>query len=298
MGCGFPIAWQHASLCRQRYAIPLAASAMSGLGFERATQDRVLRLFQEKLGYRYLDNWKDRAGNSNIEAEILSAYLSRRGYSAAEISGALYQLRGAADVSQTGLYEANRRVYSLLRYGVQVKAAADKPTTTVSLIDWYNPEANDFAIAEEVTLKGALERRQAAPRVEVHPRRLVLFVRPQSSLPKRQSILAAWYREELRKQAWPLIETWQQRLHVRCNKLFIQAMSRQWGSCNPVSRNIRLNTQLAQKPKCCLDYIILHELAHLRVPGHGDGFQALLNTHQPDWQERRALLNSLPLLSG
>jgi hypothetical protein len=67
---------------------------------------------------------------------------------------------------------------------------------------------------------------KAAPRVEVHPRRLIMFVRPQSSLQKRQSILAAWYREELRKEAWPLIETWQQRLHVRCNKLFIQAMSR------------------------------------------------------------------------
>ena len=96
----------------------------------------------------------------------------------------------------------------------------------------------------------------------------------------------------------PLIETWQQRLHVRCNKLFIQAMSRQWGSCNPVAGNIRLNTQLAQKPKRCLDYIVLHELAHLRVPGHGEAFQALLNAHQPDWQERRALLNSLPLLTG
>ena len=73
---------------------------MSGLGFERATQDRVLRLFQDKLGYRYLGDWKDRAGNSNIEEAILSATLQRRGYSAAEISGALYQLRSAADVSQ------------------------------------------------------------------------------------------------------------------------------------------------------------------------------------------------------
>ena len=116
---------------------------MSGLGFERATQDRVLRLFDEKLHYRYLGDWKDRSGNSNIEEDILISILQRRGYSAAEISGALYQLRGAADVSQAGLYEANRRVYSLLRYGVQVKAAADQPTTTVSLIDWHNPEAND-----------------------------------------------------------------------------------------------------------------------------------------------------------
>ena len=132
---------------------------MSGLGFERATQDRVLRLFQEKLGYRYLGDWKDRTGNSNIEEAILSATLQRRGYSDVEISGALYQLRSAADVSQVGLYEANRRVYSLLRYGVQVKAAADQPTSSVALIDWHNPEANDFAIAEEVTLKGNQERR-------------------------------------------------------------------------------------------------------------------------------------------
>ena len=132
---------------------------MSGLGFERATQDRVLRLFQETLGYRNLGNWQDRAGNSNIETEILSACLQRRGYSAAEISGALYQLQAAADVSQVGLYEANRRVYSLLIYGVQVKAAADQPTTTVALVDWQHPEANDFAIAEEVTLKGPRERR-------------------------------------------------------------------------------------------------------------------------------------------
>ena len=132
---------------------------MTSVGSERATQNRVIKLFVEKLHYRYLGDWKDRADNSNIEEEILSSYLQRRGYSSAEISGALFQLRSAADISQVGLYESNRRVYSLLRYGVQVKAAADQPTSTVSLIDWDNLEDNDFAIAEEVTLKGPLERR-------------------------------------------------------------------------------------------------------------------------------------------
>ncbi|MCP9808842.1 HsdR family type I site-specific deoxyribonuclease [Cyanobium sp. HWJ4-Hawea] len=132
---------------------------MSGLSPERITQDRVIKLFHGELGYRYLGDWKDRAGNSNIEEELLAGYLQRRGYSSAEVSGALFQLRAAADISQVGLYEANRRVYSLLRYGVQVKAAADQPTSTVTLIDWHNTEANDFAIAEEVTLKGPLERR-------------------------------------------------------------------------------------------------------------------------------------------
>ena len=132
---------------------------MTGIGPERLTQNRVIKLFHEELGYRYLGDWKDRAGNSNIEEEILTGYLQRHGYSLAEISGALYQLRSAADISQAGLYEANRKVYSLLRYGVQVKAAADQPTSTVALIDWHTPEANDFAIAEEVTLKGPKERR-------------------------------------------------------------------------------------------------------------------------------------------
>jgi predicted metal-dependent hydrolase len=88
---------------------------------------------------------------------------------------------------------------------------------------------------------------QAAPRVEVHPRRLVLFVRPQSSLQQRQSILAAWYREELRKEAWPLIETWQQRLHVRCNKLFIQVMSRPTCVCRAMARRSRRFSMLISR---------------------------------------------------
>jgi predicted metal-dependent hydrolase len=137
-----------------------------------------------------------------------------------------------------------------------------------------------------------------APRIEVHPRRLVLFVRPCTTAEKRQSVLAAWYRDELRKEASMLIEKWEQQLHVQANRLFVQAMTRQWGSCNPKSRNIRLNTQLAQKPKGCLEYVVLHELAYLRVPSHGEEFIALLDSHLPDWEERRRLLNSLPLLCG
>ena len=143
-----------------------------------------------------------------------------------------------------------------------------------------------------------IEEVNAAPRVEVHPRNLIMFLRPGSTLEKRQSILAAWYRNELRKEATGLIDHWQQRLGVEMNKLFVQAMSRQWGSCNPSTRNVRLNTQLAQKPRACLDYIVLHELAHLRVPTHGEEFVALLDSLQPDWEERRRLLNDLPLLDG
>ncbi|WP_094585111.1 SprT family zinc-dependent metalloprotease [Synechococcus sp. BO 8801] len=138
---------------------------------------------------------------------------------------------------------------------------------------------------------------EAPPRVEVHPRRLVLLVRPGSPSEKRQSILASWYRDQLRKEAAILIDKWEQQLNVQANRLFVQAMTRQWGSCNPKSRNIRLNTQLAQKPMVCLDYVVLHELAHLRVASHGEEFITLLDSHLPDWEERRRVLNSLPLIS-
>jgi type I restriction enzyme R subunit len=132
---------------------------MSGLGFERATQNRVVKLFTAKLGYCYGGDRSKWADNSFVDAAILSEHLQIKGNSSAEISAALFQLRKAADASQGGLYAANKRVYSLLRYGVQVKTAVDQPTTTVNLIDWANAEANEFTIAEEVTLRGPMERR-------------------------------------------------------------------------------------------------------------------------------------------
>ena len=138
----------------------------------------------------------------------------------------------------------------------------------------------------------------ARPRIELHPNHLQLFIRPATPSEKRQCLLAAWYREQLRSAAAPLIQKWEEALGVQMNRLFVQAMTRQWGSCNPITGNIRLNTQLAQKPKSCLDYVILHELCHLRVPRHGDAFVALLHHHMADWQERKHLLNTLPILSG
>jgi type I restriction enzyme R subunit len=133
---------------------------MSGIGKpERATQARVIELFRDELGYRFLGDWSDRDGNSNIEEDLLTASLSRRGYSPAQISAALYRLRSEAGNNSRSLYGNNQAVYNLLRYGVPVKEKAGKVTETVHLVDWSDPAKNDFAIAEEVTLKGGLERR-------------------------------------------------------------------------------------------------------------------------------------------
>lgn len=126
---------------------------------ERATQNRVIAVFRNELGYRYLGDWADRDGNSNIEDKLLTDCLTGRGYSPAQISAALLKLHTEASNSGRSLYANNQEVYKLLRYGVPVKVEAGKVTETVHLIDWGNPEANDFSIAEEVTLKGNHERR-------------------------------------------------------------------------------------------------------------------------------------------
>jgi type I restriction enzyme R subunit len=132
---------------------------MSAIGQpERHTQNRVIALLRQELGYRFLGDWTDRH-NSNIEEHLLSDWLVKSGHNQARISRALHILRTEASNPNRSLYENNKFIYGLLRYGVQVKTDAGKVTDTVLLIDWDVPENNDFALAEEVTLKGRHERR-------------------------------------------------------------------------------------------------------------------------------------------
>ena len=133
---------------------------MSLIGqIERVTQNRVVKLFQNELDYRYLGNWEEREDNSNIEEEILTAWLTRKGYSQNLIGKALYEFGKVANDQSRSLYDVNKEVYSKLRYGVNVQPEIGHNRETVWLIDWNNPLENDFAIAEEVTLKGIHKKR-------------------------------------------------------------------------------------------------------------------------------------------
>jgi hypothetical protein len=137
--------------------------------------------------------------------------------------------------------------------------------------------------------------RDAAPAVLRRHKRLVLYVRPGTPKEQRQELLSFWYRDELRDAAAPLLKKWEAKLGVVVERLFIRAMKTKWGSCNPKARTIRLNTELAKKPVECLEYVLLHELAHLVEPKHNAAFRRLLDSRMPHWPHVRDALNRLPL---
>jgi type I restriction enzyme R subunit len=127
---------------------------------EILTQQRVLAFFRDALDYAYLGHWKDRESNSNVEEAELTKWLKRQGHSDKVIAKTLFELNKAIELggSKT-LYDANREVYGLLRYGVKIKPDVGEQNVTVWLIDWTSPGNNDFAVAEEVTVYGVNDKR-------------------------------------------------------------------------------------------------------------------------------------------
>ena len=133
---------------------------MSKVGsIERITQNRVVNFFQDELEYDYLGNWEERENNSNIEEDLLYNYLIKKGYSKNQVTKAIYDLTTTANRFNDSLYNTNKEVYQLLRYGADIKTEVGKNTEKVHFIDWKNIKENNFAIAEEVTIKGNRTKR-------------------------------------------------------------------------------------------------------------------------------------------
>lgn len=135
----------------------------------------------------------------------------------------------------------------------------------------------------------------AKPLVKIDHRRITLQVRPGSDRARREAVLNQWYRSLLHEAVSPLIAKWERKLGVIVAGYYLQRMKTKWGSCNHRTRKIRLNTELAKKPKDLLEYVIVHEMAHLLEPTHNVRFLEILNKHYPAWREARAELNELPL---
>jgi predicted metal-dependent hydrolase len=137
--------------------------------------------------------------------------------------------------------------------------------------------------------------RDQKPSVTMDHRRITLTVRPGSDRAKREAVMHEWHKGLLHETVPQLIRKWEPRLGVNVAAYYLQRMKTRWGGCNPKARNIRLNTELVKKPKDLLEYVVVHEMAHLIVPTHSERFVALLTEHYPGWRAARAELNELPL---
>jgi predicted metal-dependent hydrolase len=182
---------------------------------------------------------------------------------------------------------------------------------TISELGWIKQQQKKFREQERETPREYLDREShyvwgrrylmvlsesdEAPCVQLKHRKMFLRVRPGTEETKRETILQSWYRDQLREAVPPLIAKWEGRLGVRVARFFVQRMKTKWGSCAPASRSIRINTELAKKPRECLEYIVLHEMAHLLEPTHNARFVALMDRFMPMWQFHREMLNRLPV---
>jgi len=135
----------------------------------------------------------------------------------------------------------------------------------------------------------------AAPAIDVEHNRIVLSVRPGTDTSRREAIVEAWHREQLKAAVPPLLARWAPVIGVRVTRFFVQRMKTRWGSCSPAAGSIRLNTELAKKPRECLEYIVVHEMVHLLEPTHNSRFIGLMDRFMPRWQFYRDDLNRLPV---
>lgn len=181
----------------------------------------------------------------------------------------------------------------------------------ISKIGWIKQQQRKLRAQERETQREYLNREShyvwgkryllkiveedAAPSVQREHSTLLLRVRPNADDTMKEAVLANWYRRQLKAAIPPLIQTWEPRLSVDIHGFFVQHMKTKWGSCNPTSRTIRLNTELAKKPKECLEYIVVHEMIHLLEPTHNTRFTSLLTHFLPQWQHSRDTLNRLPV---
>ncbi|HRQ87179.1 MAG TPA: SprT family zinc-dependent metalloprotease [Bacteroidia bacterium] len=140
-----------------------------------------------------------------------------------------------------------------------------------------------------------VKHRDSKPEVVLDHRRIVLSVRPGSSEEKRAEVMHDWHKSLLHAVVPDLIARWEPKLGVRVRGYFLQRMKTKWGSCNHKAGHIRLNTELVKKPKDLLEYVIVHEMAHLVEPTHSERFLDILDRHYPAWREARVELNDLPL---
>jgi predicted metal-dependent hydrolase len=133
------------------------------------------------------------------------------------------------------------------------------------------------------------------PKVQLKHSKMILRVDPGTNHERKQATVAQWYREQVKAAVPNLIVRWEPMIRVKVKRVFVQRMKTKWGSCNPGTRSIRLNTDLAKKPRECLEYILVHEMVHLLERHHNERFKEHMDRFLPQWRVHRDQLNELPV---
>lgn len=181
----------------------------------------------------------------------------------------------------------------------------------ISKLGWIKQQQRKFQAQERETPREYLDREShyvwgrryllhvveepAPPSIRFKHNKMILQISPGTNDEMKRDIVARWYRNEIKAAAPDLIEKWEPLLGVEVKRVFVQKMKTKWGSCNPRARSIRLNTDLAKKPRECLEYIIVHEMVHLIERHHNDRFRKYMDQFLPQWQRFQSELNSAPL---
>jgi predicted metal-dependent hydrolase len=181
----------------------------------------------------------------------------------------------------------------------------------ISKLGWIRRQQGKFREQERETPREYLDREshyvwgkryllkvtecERPPSVELKHKRMLLGVRPGTADNKRDAIMENWYRGQVRQAVPSIVEKWEKLIGVKVERIFIQHMKTKWGSCNPVAKNIRLNTDLAKKPHECLEYLVVHELVHMLEPTHNEHFIKLMDKFMPKWRFYREQMNRLPV---
>jgi predicted metal-dependent hydrolase len=185
------------------------------------------------------------------------------------------------------------RVYAVSKLGwikqQQMKLRAQERETPREYLD----RESHYVWGKRYLLK--IVEEDAAPEVTLKHGKMLLRVRPGTPDERKQSIVAQWYREQVKVAVPDLIAKWEPKMGVTVDRFFVQQMKTKWGSCNPYKRSIRLNTELAKKAPQCLEYIVVHEMAHLLVRRHNDQFSNLMDRYLLNWKLLRQTLNATPL---
>ncbi|MFR5876895.1 MAG: M48 family metallopeptidase [Eubacterium sp.] len=120
---------------------------------------------------------------------------------------------------------------------------------------------------------------------------VIFAVKDGTTTIEKERYLKEWYRTLLKDKISFYLPKWEQITGLKCSDWQTKDMKTRWGTCNTKTNKLWFSLKLAKRPVKYLEYVILHELAHTRVPNHGSDFKTILNKHMPDWKQIQKELN-------